>query len=89
MPLTEVLTKEVEAWVNSKRVTVPINLKGEEVTVTVVPERQSTLSVAQQVCVSRAEKLELTNENIVANCVQPVNQLLAEAVEQWVQQRTA
>lgn len=88
-PLTELLVKEVEAWVNSKRVTVPMTLGDEDVSVTVVPERQSTVSVAQQVCVSRAEKLGLTNENVVQDCVEPVNNLLVAAVEKWAQQRTA
>ena len=88
-PLTNLLTQEVQAWVDSKRVTVPMTIAGEELTVTVVPERQSTVSVAQQVCVSRAEKLSLTNENFVETCVQPVNNLLVAAVEQWAAQRTA
>lgn len=86
-PLVDYFNKEVSAWIESKRVTVRMSIGDEQLDAVVVPERESTSQVAQRICLQRADKLGLTTENFVAECVDPVNKLLVDGVNNWLAMR--
>lgn len=82
-PVGNYVAKQVEQWVESKKVTVPVAVAGQTVNLTVIPERESSVAVARTFCVNNAQALSLTNDNIVQKCISPLNDIIAEAITKW------
>jgi putative hemolysin len=88
-PVTEYLRKQVEKWVDGKRVVVPVTVGEQVVNLSLFPERESSVAVARRFCVNNAAALKLTNENVVANCISPLNDIVAGAINKWAEARMA
>lgn len=86
-PLAQFLNAQIEAWLTDKQVIVRLTMGGEEVAAIVAPDRQTTSSVAQRVCVERAAALGLTRETIGTECIEPVDRLLQAGVQNWQAER--
>lgn len=83
-PVAEATRSQIKRWVESKRLDVPIKVGESEVTLSFFPERETTVSVARNFCVSNANTLNLTEGNVISDCLAPVNKILREAAVQWV-----
>lgn len=86
-PMNKFFQDTVEQWVESKRVTIPIVMGGKRVNVVFIPERESVLNVARNVCRQQAEALSLTEENFNVECVDPLTRTLREGLTNWVTER--
>jgi hypothetical protein len=77
-------------WIDSKRLVLPLETKdGKIYEVPFVPERETTELAAQRICVAKAAEFGLTSENIVAECIAPVNNRLRQGVEQLIARQQA
>lgn len=87
-PLVNFLNQQVQVWLESRRVLLPLSIAGEDLTVAYLPLRQTPFSVAERICVDRAGRLNLTNENIVADCINPVSKVLSDGLLAWRNKQT-
>ncbi len=88
-PVAEYVAKQVEQWVESKKVIVPITVSNQTVNLTIFPERESSVAVARSFCVNNAKVLSLTNENIVQRCISPLNDIVSDSITKWAASRSS
>jgi hypothetical protein len=84
VPVTNYLATAVENWVRSKTLEFELTIEGNPYTVSFMPERTSALTVAQEFCRTNAEKFQLTQENWMDKCVQPVSGRITSTIQAWV-----
>jgi hypothetical protein len=84
VPVTNYLADAVENWARSKTLEFVLTIEGNPYTVSFMPERTSALTVAQEFCRTNAEKFQLTQENWMGKCVQPVSQRITSTIQTWV-----
>ena len=54
-----------------------------------MPERTSSVNVARQLCIDKADEIGgLTNENVVSACLEPVALYLQKVVKDWIDSKT-
>lgn len=87
-PVRDYLQNAVTKWATDKTVVVPITIDEQTYNIQFMPERQSAVTMARKLCVEQASTFGLTEENIVANCISPVNDVLQNAVKEWVAKKT-
>lgn len=88
-PMNTRIAEVVRQWVESKVVTVPVKVGTQVVDIRFIPERENTRRVATRFCLTNAQALQLTKENIVGNCVEPVNNILLEGLQKSAATKTA
>ena len=83
LPISKYLTQSVNEWINDKLLAVTLEVNAKKETFQFLPERQSTLTLARKFCVGKAKEYSLTNDNIVAECVLPLSDMLQIEVNKW------
>lgn len=78
------LSFSVRKWIASKTLEFTLNVNNEPYTFNFMPERETSLNVAKTFCVQKANELQLTQENVVPNCIEPITQRIQAAIVQWV-----
>lgn len=54
-----------------------------------MPEKETSLNVAKQLCITKAEDIGgLTKENVVETCINPVANYLQQAVQEWIDSKS-
>jgi hypothetical protein len=84
-PVNEYISKTIQEWVDSKRLTVPVSVNGQSTSITFVPERQPILYVARNFCLNQVDALKLNDDNFVQECVTPIMGVLRNGLTQWLQ----
>jgi hypothetical protein len=88
-PMNSRIAEVVHQWVNSKIVTVPVQVGTQVVDIRFIPERETTRRVATRFCLTNAKSLQLTEQNFSATCVDPVNNILIEGLQKSKAAKTA
>jgi hypothetical protein len=88
-PVNEFITNSINQWIGEKKLTVPLQLGEKKMDVVFIPEREHTLYVARNVCLQNVDTLSLTNENFMSECVAPVQNLLKESLNKWLNEKRA
>lgn len=86
-PMNEYIQSTILNWIDSKRLTVGIQIGDKNHNITFIPERQPTIYVARNFCYDQANALALNDETFVRDCVSPVNQILTDRLNAWVEER--
>lgn len=79
-PINEYINQVVKEWINSKIVSINVDVNNKPTPIEFIPERETTARVARRFCLQNAEALKLTEANFVDACVDPVNEGLVKAV---------
>lgn len=88
-PVTDHVNGEIERWIQSKTLVVPVTLGNIPLEVSLLPEHDNVARVATNVCVQQANALGLTEETIRNDCIAPVAKYLQEEVQKWDAARRA
>lgn len=87
-PVASYVQNEINSWLNSKTLVVPLTVQGADGTpltaqVSFLPEHETVTSVAGNFCVQNAPVLGLTNENVVQQCLNPISDYLQSEAIKW------
>lgn len=88
-PVADFIAEKIKLWLADKILEVPVEIGEVSTVVRFMPERESTRSVARTFCVKNATTLNLTEENIITNCLDPVTVFLQQQAQLWAAQRRA
>lgn len=89
LPVQRYIQQRINAFYAEKTLELPLTLNNNlTLTVRFLPERQSPIEVATQICINYAKPLELTEETIRGNCIAPITNYLTDQVSRWVQSKT-
>mmetsp|Transcript_47923 Transcript_47923/g.133599 ORF Transcript_47923/g.133599 Transcript_47923/m.133599 type:complete len:377 (+) Transcript_47923:65-1195(+) len=88
-PVTDHVNGEIERWIQSKTLVVPVTFGNIPLEVSLLPEHDNVARVATNVCVQQANALGLTEETIRNDCIAPVAKYLQEEVQKWDAARLA
>lgn len=86
-PVADYLTRAVQQWVDSKTLAFTFNYAQKPYSLSFMPERQTSASVAREFCVRGAAELGLTEQTVVANCINPVQDYIRQQVQAWVESK--
>lgn len=88
-PVTDYLQKAVNQWVLRKTLVTDITLNSMPFTLRFMPERVSSGEMARRLCTEQAGALGLTTrEQIIAGCMAPVTDHIANEVRTWTESKT-
>ena len=86
--VTEFLQNSVNRWVQSKTVTIDINVNQKPFTLRFMPERVTAGEMARRLCVEQAADLGLNQQNIASQCIAPITDELTARIDRWIQAKT-
>eukprot|EP01036_Dinobryon_divergens_P031914 gene31914-41405_t len=88
-PAAKYLQQVSDSWIQERMIVVPLTLRDKEFTVRYMPEREDAVEISERLCVENADEIGgLTNENVNADCIQPVAEFLERKVNEWLQAKS-
>ena len=85
--VTDYVQAHIDRWVESRKLTVPLVIKGLQFDITMFPDREEPAVLANHLCQDHADTLNLTLDTL-QDCVSSVNMYIQRAVNLWYAART-
>jgi hypothetical protein len=88
-PTIRYLQSSVNSWMADKTLDFPITVNGKSFDMHFLPERETAITLARNLCVNQADAIGgITTENVEEACITPVKSYVQDRVDEWTAEKT-